>query len=260
MAKIIGVVPARLSASRFPGKPLKKILQHTMLEHCYLRARQFYQWDKLVVSTPDHEILSFCSANGIPAVLSSMHHSRALDRVLETYELLYPDSCDDDIVVNVQGDEPLLRPEHITNVIDPLLTDSTMSAMIAAQLIENEADYRNPDILKIIHDLDGKILYTSRSPIPYMKEFQPNIVPRIIGIFSFKYWMLRKFGDLAESRLEKLEACDSNRLYDNGFYQHIALCPTNGSHPVDSPSDLELVIERMKSDNFYLSGYRACEN
>lgn len=247
--KILGFVPARMAASRFPGKPLYPILGRPMLEHVFERARLFPRWDLLAVCTCDKEIHDFAVAKGYPVIMTKDTHTRALDRVAEAAEKCGLDVRDDDIVLNVQGDEPMMHPDMITATLKPMEERAQARGTMLAMDIVHEAQYRNPDALKIIHDLDGRVLYTSRAPIPYCKAFTPELgAKRIYGIFGFRWSFLKLFTSLAESPLETKEACDSNRLYDNGHHQHIAPYPFRPSYSVDSPHDIGIVEAAMKDD------------
>lgn len=251
--KIIGVIPARMSASRFPGKPLYPILGVPMLEHVYLRAKLYDGWDKLVLATCDHEIEQFGKEQGIPVVMTGNHHIRALDRVAEAAERLGEDIADNDIIVCVQGDEPMLRPDMIDAVVSPLLKDEAIPATVLSIHLTDESVWLNPDTVKIVHNEAGEILYTSRAAIPYCKgEFSSALMARrVAGIFAFRWQYLRAFTAHEETRLEQLEACDSNRILDMSFRQYIAPYPDVKSYSVDSPSDIELVEKHMELDEYW---------
>ena len=240
--KIIGVVPARMSASRFPGKPLYPILGRPMVEHVFLRAQMYDGWDKLVLATCDKEIEQFAQGKNIPVIMTGSHHTRALDRVAEAVKYL-GNVGDEDIVVCVQGDEPMLRPDMIDAVLSPLLTDDSIPGTILAMHITEKSIWLNPDTVKIIHNSAGEVLYTSRAALPYCKgEFTPeHMARRIYGIFAFRWKYLKAFTEHPETRLEQLEACDSNRILDMAFRQYIAPYPSIESFSVDSPSDIKLV-------------------
>lgn len=248
--KIIGVVPARMAASRFPGKPLYPILGRPMVEHVYLRAQQYSKWNRLVLATCDQEIEQFAHSKNIPVVMTGDHHTRALDRVAEAVERLGEAVADDDIIVCVQGDEPMLRPDMIDAVVDPLLENASIPATVLAIHVAEESLWLNPDTVKIIHNDAGEILYTSRTPVPYCKgEFSDALMARrVAGIFAFRWQYLKAFTIHPETRLEQLEACDSNRILDMNFRQYIAPYPGIKSYSVDSPSDIELVEKYMTSE------------
>jgi 3-deoxy-manno-octulosonate cytidylyltransferase (CMP-KDO synthetase) len=251
-SKIIGVVPARMSASRFPGKPLYPILGRPMVEHVFLRAQSYAGWDKLVLATCDKEIEHFAQGKNIPVIMTGSHHTRALDRVAEAVEHL-GNLDDEDIVVCVQGDEPMMRPDMIDAVLSPLLADDTIPGTILAMHITDKSIWLNPDTVKIVHNAAGEVLYTSRAALPYCKgEFTSELMARrIYGIFAFRWKYLKAFTEHPETRLERLEACDSNRILDMSFRQYIAPYPSIESFSVDSPSDIDLVEKHMVVDKFW---------
>ena len=248
--KIIGVVPARMAASRFPGKPLSLIHGRPMVEHVFLRAQMYAGWSELVLATCDEEIQAFAKNKGFPVVMTGHHHTRALDRVAEAVELLGDSVADDDIIVCVQGDEPMMRPDMIDVVVAPLIKDPAKAGTILAMHITEEDIWRNPDTVKLIFNASGEVLYTSRAAVPYCKgKFTPELLAyRIYGIFAFRWKYLKAFTNHAETRLEQLESCDSNRILDMGFRQYIAAYPYIKSYSVDSPSDIALVEKNMLED------------
>lgn len=251
--KIIGVVPARMAASRFPGKPLYPICGRPMVEHVYIRANMYKDWTRLVLATCDREIEEFANSRKIPVVMTGAHHTRALDRVAEAAEKAGVPVDDNDIIVCVQGDEPMMRPDMIGAVVAPLQKDPALPCTVLAMHITEESIWLNPDTVKIIHNAAGEVLYTSRAPVPYCKgKFSDALVARrIYGIFAFRWQYLKAFTNHAETRLEQLEACDSNRILDMKFRQFIAPYPYVKSFSVDSLTDLKLVEQHMEADEFW---------
>jgi len=248
--KVIGVVPARMSASRFPGKPLYPIHGRAMLEHVFTRAKMYGGWTKLLVATCDHEIVEFCHTKKYPVVMTGTGHTRALDRVAEAVSCLDEDVQDDDIIVCVQGDEPMMQPDMIDVVTMPLILDPKKAGTILAMHIVEESIWLNPYTVKIIHNELGEVLYTSRAPLPYCKgDFSAELMARrIYGIFAFRWKYLKMFTEHPETRLEQLEACDSNRILDMPFRQYIAPYKAIDSFSVDSPSDILLVEQHLEAD------------
>jgi 3-deoxy-manno-octulosonate cytidylyltransferase (CMP-KDO synthetase) len=175
-------------------------------------------------------------------------HTRALDRVAEAATKCSADVADDDIVICVQGDEPLLGPDVIEAVMAPFSDDDVKGTMLAVP-IRDEETFNNPDMVKLVHDLNGNVLYTSRSPVPYMKTFDPEGgAKRVGGIFGFRWHFLRWFTETPESPLEKAEACDSNRICDNGFFQRIAPMTFRPYQSVDSYEDVARVEAALPGD------------
>jgi len=249
--KIVGIVPARMAASRFPGKPLHPILGRPMIEHVLCRARLYKGWSELALATCDREIEQFAQGKGYPVVMTGTHHTRALDRVAEAAQKT--GVAAEDIVVCVQGDEPMLAPDMIDAVVAPLKESPAIPCTVLAMHIAEEAIWRNPDTVKIIHNAKGEVLYTSRAPVPYCKgAFSAELnARRIYGIFAFRWSMLKAFTEHPETRLEKLEACDSNRILDMNFRQYIAPYPFVKSYSVDSKDDIALVEAHLRQDPFF---------
>lgn len=247
--KIIGVVPARMAASRFPGKPLHPIAGRPLLEHCFERTKMFERWDHLYLATCDDEIRAFGESKGYPVIMTSDKHTRALDRVAEAAANCGENIDDNDIVVCVQGDEPLLGPDVLDVVIRPLEEDPDINGTMLAMPIVDEEVFINPDMVKLVHDVNGDVLYTSRAPIPYCKEFSPEVgALRIGGIFGFRWHFLKWFTEMPESPLELAEACDSNRILDNAKRQRVAIAPYRPFFSVDSLHDVKIVEAALAND------------
>jgi 3-deoxy-manno-octulosonate cytidylyltransferase (CMP-KDO synthetase) len=251
--KVIGLIPARMAASRFPGKPLAKIAGMTMLEHVYRRAELYEGWDRLAVATCDAEIRDFSEKMGFEVIDTGDHHVRALDRVAEAMDKLGEGLIEEDVVVCVQGDEPLLDPAMIQAVVDPIKNLPDVSATLLGVHVTEEDIWLNPDSVKLISNEVGEILYTSRAPIPYAKHgFSADLMARRIGgIFAFRPDALKAFTNHPETRLEILEACDSNRLLDMGYRQLLAPYPAVPMYSVDSPSDILLVEKALATDALF---------
>jgi 3-deoxy-manno-octulosonate cytidylyltransferase (CMP-KDO synthetase) len=246
---IYGIVPARMASSRFPGKPLFPICGRPMLEHVFKRAQQFPHWDGLYLATCDQEIADFGSKNNFPTLMTAATHVRCLDRVTEAIHKLARPIAHEDIIVCVQGDEPMLHPDMISAVVKPLQTDSSVNCTMLAMPIVDAEQFNNPDTVKIIHDMRGDILYTSRSPVPYCQHFNAGVgAKRVSGIFAFRWHFLETFTQLPESPLELQESCDSNRILDHGYRQRMALVPYRPYFSVDSPADINLVEKHMPND------------
>ena len=239
-----------MGASRFPGKPLASIAGRPMLEHVYRRANLYPNWDQLVIATCDREIFDFAVEKEFKVVETGSHHNRALDRVAEAVEKTLPSMSEQDVVVCVQGDEPLLLPDMIEAVVEPLRNDDKINATVLGIHVTEEEVWLNPDTVKIASNKKGEILYTSRAPIPYAKEgFSSELkARRVAGIFAFRPDQLRAFADFPETRLEILEACDSNRILDMEFSQFLAPFDSVPLYSVDSPSDIALVERAFESD------------
>jgi 3-deoxy-manno-octulosonate cytidylyltransferase (CMP-KDO synthetase) len=252
--KIIGIIPVRMAASRFPGKPLFNIIDRPMLSHVWGRAKLFDKWDHLSIATCDNEIASVAEENDYKYMMTSTHHTRALDRVAEAAGKIDEfDLEDDDIIINVQGDEPMLHPEMLDALIDPMIKNQDIKGTILGMLIEEEEIWRNPDTVKLIHNDNWEVLYTSRAAIPYNNnKFSKELgARRIYGLFAFRWKYLKLFSAHPETRLEKLESCDSNRTLDMGFRQFVAPYPFVRSYSVDNLSDIKIVESYIKEDKYW---------
>lgn len=252
MTNIYGVVPARMASSRFPGKPLHPILNRPMIEHVFLRASLYQAFTGLYLATCDQAILNFAQDRKFPTVMTKSTHVRCLDRVAEAIEKCVPNIHNHDIVVCVQGDEPMLHPNMIATVVNPILNDQSVYCTMLALPILDQEQFINPDTVKIIHNLTGDVLYTSRAPVPYQVNFHPSLgAKRVSGIFGFRWHFLKTFTQLPESPLEVCESCDSNRIIDHGFKQRIALHPYQPYFSVDSPKDIATVEAHMVNDSLW---------
>ena len=220
-----------------------------MVEHVFRRASLFPSWDGLYLATCDREIEELALARGWPVVMTSDQHTRALDRVAEAAAKCAQVLDQNDVVVCVQGDEPMLHPDMIAACIRSLEEDATVGCSVLAMHIVDEDVFLNPDTVKIIHDMKGNVLYTSRSPVPYCKTFSPELgARRIYGILAFRWHFLQTFTNLSPSPLELVEGCDSNRIMDHGYRQRMAPYPYRPSFAVDSPADAELVEAHLRQD------------
>ncbi len=250
--KILGVVPARMAASRFPGKPMKMIQGMPMVEHCYLRSAMCPLLDDIVVATCDTSILEYIIENGGKAVMTSDKHERATERTAEALIVLEKQHPGKqyDIIVMIQGDEPLIDPEMITQVINPLLNGkANVSNLMVALITEEEVN--NPNNVKVVTGINGNALYMSREPIPSKEKFKGQInYFRQLGLIAFTREALLDFIALETTELEKIESVDMNRFLENGISIHMV--ETNFEvDAVDTPDDLKRVEEKMKNDNLY---------
>ena len=246
--RIFGFIPARMAATRFPNKPLKKILGIPMIEHVYERSKLFKNWKNLFLTTCDKEIKNFCSTKNIPVIMTSKKHKRCLDRVYEAASKI-KGIKDRDIVVCVQGDEPMMKTEMIENVLKPIYKNKKINATVLAMDIIDERQFRDINAVKIIHKISGEVLYTSRAPIPHTKNFTKKTkAKRIYGIFAFRWHSLKKFYFTKPSFLEISESCDSNRICDNHGGQFIAKQKYEDSFSVDTEKDLKKVEKYLKKN------------
>lgn len=208
--KILGVIPARLDSVRLPGKVLRKIGDKAMLHHVYERARQSPLLTGLLVATDSDEVLEYCAKWGIPSIRTRQHLSGS-DRIHEVME-----RTDADIYINIQGDEPTLREEHIERLLDPILNDRASITTLKVAIDCTTA--QNPDCVKVVTDNKGRALYFSRLPIPYgLREHEDILHYKHIGLYAYTRSALAQFHSLPPSRLEKTEKLEQLRLLENGI-------------------------------------------
>ena len=247
--KIFGFIPARMASSRFPGKPLKSIQGRPMIEHVYKRSKLFKKWTKLAIATCDNEIKDFCISRNFNFVMTSKKHKECLDRVYEAIKKDCKDIKSNDLIICIQGDEPMVRPDMISAVVKFLKKNKKAGAAILGMEIINYSQFINPNIVKIVNNTRNEILYCSRSPIPHTKKFSRKLgAKRVYGIFAFRYHYLKKYNNLKLSRLEKIESCGQNRICDNTNGMYVANYNYKPSFSVDTKSDLKLVNRLISKD------------
>ena len=186
--------------------------------------------------------------------MTSKKHTRALDRVYEASKKLSKKLglTSEDIIICIQADEPMLNPKMIDNSFLFLKKNKKAKCTILGMKIESADQFYDKNILKIAHNLKNEVMYTSRSPIPYCKKFSKKMgVRRIYGIFAFRNFFLKKFYYTKPSPLELSEACDSNRICDNGGGQFVVKYDYFDSFSVDTKDDLKKVTKYMKRDKIY---------
>lgn len=248
--KVAAVIPARMSSSRYPGKPLCDIHGLSMVEHVYRRTEMSGSVDETYVATPDDEIRKEVEAFGGDVIMTGKH-SRATDRVAEAAE-----SIDAEIVIVMQGDEPLIYPDMVDAAVEPILNGDARVTNLAKRM-ETEAAFRNPNNVKVVVDSEWNALYFSREPIPNLHDatFDEFPVYKQVCIIPFEREFLFEYAAMEETPLEKAESIDMLRLLENGH--DVRLVETERSvYAVDTPEDHELVNEKMAKDDFFQT-YRA---
>lgn len=251
--KIIAIIPARMAATRFPNKPMAKILGMPMIGHCYLRTKMCGLMDEVYVATCDLEIKNYIENIGGKAIMTSDKHERATERSAEA--LLNIEALKKNIyfdtVVMVQGDEPLLVPDMLNEAIEPLLnSDHIVSNLMAA--LHTQEERENPNNVKVVTNSRGDAIYMSREPIPSNKKYKKEISAyRQLGLIAFRREALLKFIELPTSTLEIVESVDMNRLLENGIPIHMTVTQYLADS-VDTLEDLKRVEEKMKYDPFFI--------
>jgi 3-deoxy-manno-octulosonate cytidylyltransferase (CMP-KDO synthetase) len=259
--RILGIIPARMAATRFPNKPMAEILGIPMIGHCYLRSNLCKLFDDLYVATCDETIVNYIHSIGGKAIMTSEKHERASERTAEALlniEILQ-NFKQYDIVVMIQGDEPLVEPGMLEEVIKPLMQgDKEVSNLMS--VLRTEEDINNPNNVKTVVDIFGDAIYMSREPIPSKAKYSKTIeVYRQLGLIAFTRISLLKFVSLPPSNLEIIESVDMNRFIENRVSVHMELTSYEADS-VDIPDDLIRLEEKMKKNDLFINGYFTNEN
>ncbi len=241
--KIAAIIPARMGSTRFPGKPLAKICGIPMIEHVRRRVSLCKKLDNVLVATCDKEIYSIVISNGGQACMTSNKHERCTDRIAEASK-----DIDADIVINVQGDEPMIMPNMIDKIIEKFVNKEISCVNLISQ-IRNQSEFKNPNIIKTVIDQNGCVLYFSRSPIPSKWNNEFNYYKQL-GIIGFNKDLLLNFYNLKPTPLEIIESVDMLRLLEHGYSINTSISNST-SYSVDTIEDLNKVDNLMKEDVLY---------
>jgi 3-deoxy-manno-octulosonate cytidylyltransferase (CMP-KDO synthetase) len=219
--KVIAVIPARWASSRFPGKPLALIKGKPMIQWVFEQASKAKSVSEVIVATDDSRILEVVSRFGGNAVMTSVDHESGTDRIAE---VVRNKKCE--IVVNVQGDEPLIPPSNIDLIVQPLLEGASDSSVTLGILIKSYDELKDHNITKVVVDKSGSALYFSRAPIPWnMNDNMGNLSVdplkpfwyKHIGLYAYRKNFLMGFGSLPKSGLEQIESLEQLRILENGY-------------------------------------------
>ena len=247
------IIPARLASTRLPDKPLADIAGLPMVVRVALQARQSAA-AQCVVAADDPRILEACAAHGVPALLTRSDHPSGSDRLAEACALL--GLADDAVVVNVQGDEPLIDPALINAVAAELQRRSDCVMSTAAHAIDSTVDFLNPNVVKVVLDRAGTALYFSRAPIAWWRDGMANTgspmsaLPtpaplRHVGIYAYRAGFLRAFPHLEPAPLETVESLEQLRVLWHCHRIAVHLTPHAPGPGVDTPQDLQRVRELL---------------
>ena len=245
LPKCYGIIPARYGSKRFPGKPLADILGKPMICHVYERARQCQRMSAVFLATDDERIRLVAQKWDIPVVITRNTHPSGTDRVMEAAAKL--NLAPDSIIVNIQGDEPALEPDMLTQLVCPFSAADVQVATLARKI--DRAEIGNPDLVKVVFTENGRALYFSRSPIPYHSDSLESQYYGHIGIYAFRLKTLEKFVSLQQSRLEIAERLEQLRLIENNIAIQIVVTDHN-SCGVDRPADIEKVKKILKKISY----------
>jgi 3-deoxy-manno-octulosonate cytidylyltransferase (CMP-KDO synthetase) len=225
-----------MASTRLPGKPLVDIGGKPMIQHVYERAKSAARVSDVLVATCDQEIVEVVERFGGKAIMTSHEHKSGTDRLAEAASMLR----DDDIVLNVQGDEPLIPPQAIDRLVEPLVSYDAPEMVSLMRLISRE-EAENPNLVKVVVDKAGRALYFSRSPIPYVRDEHSELkMYGHIGLYGYSVRMLREFSRLKPTPLERAESLEQLRALENGW--RIQMIETDFSPiGVDTEEDLKNV-------------------
>lgn len=233
---VLAVIPARYGSTRFPGKPLAAIRGLPMILHVTRRTAKIKGIDRVIVATDDERIRKVVEEDGSIAVMTSKRHRTGTSRVAEIAA-----SQRYGLVLNIQGDEPLLPVRGVEKLISEMRSDRTAMMGTLAVKIGDPRACADRDVVKVVSSLDGNALYFSRAPVPYGAEKYLQH----IGIYMFRRQFLLRYGSLKEGPLEKMEKLEQLRALENGFRIKIVTCKEK-SLGVDSPEDIKRVEKRFK--------------
>ena len=243
--RVVGIIPARYASTRFPGKPLALIKGKTMIRRVYEQA-SLSKLDAVVVATDDVRIADEVLSFGGRYVMTDPNHRSGTDRCREALDVLDENF---DAVINIQGDEPFINPLQINLLCDLISRDDTPLASMAKR-IESETELFSPNTVKVVMDRDGKALYFSRNPIPFMRNIAheewlaKGVFYKHIGIYAYKAETLRQVAEMEPSSLESSESLEQLRWLENGLSIRMGVTDTENVS-IDVPSDI------AKAEDFY---------
>ena len=247
---ILAIIPARMESSRFPGKPMQKINGKPMIGHVYDRVNSCSDLTKTVVATCDEEIKEYISSIAGEAVMTSDLHERASDRASEALSILeQKDGLTYDIVVMVQGDEPMTCPEMISQAIAPMLADKSIKVVNLVADIVSQQEFEDRNCIKVVMDRSNNAMYFSREPIPTQRNGLNVPMKKQVCVIPFTRQFLFDYQEMDPTPLEILESVDMMRVLENGFKVKMVHTDFQTS-AVDTPQDLVKVEALMTSDLF----------
>ena len=249
LPKCYGIIPARYESTRFPGKPLVDIQGKPMFWHVYQRARRCQELTQVVLATDDKRIFSAAQALDVPVLMTRSDHPSGTDRVLEAAELL--NTSEDSVILNIQGDEPVLEPLMLNELLGPFSSPQTMVTTLVRKAMPAKA--QSHDVVTVTFTKNGRALYFSRSVIPYPRQDVIDTVYEQIGMYGFRMRALKEFVALGPCRLEKIEKLEQLRLLENDIPIQIVVTEF-GSHDVDRPEDLEIVNQILSQEQSEIRG------
>jgi 3-deoxy-manno-octulosonate cytidylyltransferase (CMP-KDO synthetase) len=237
--KIVAIIPCRYQSTRFEGKPLAPILGKPMVQWVYERAKEAAILSDLVVATDDERIYRCVEGFGGRVLMTALTHPSGSDRAAEAAQAL--GLRDEDIVINIQGDQPAFDPRSVSEVVSPPLEEPALFMSTLVYKIKDPAEIKDPNHVKCVFDKDHFALYFSRSSIPFGREgSQPFDIFKHLGIYAYRKHFLDRFASLPQGRLEAIERLEQLRAMEHGY--RIRVVETRyDSKEVDSPEDIEKI-------------------
>ncbi|MCP3987398.1 MAG: 3-deoxy-manno-octulosonate cytidylyltransferase [bacterium] len=234
--RAVGVIPARWASSRFPGKPLVEIAGRPMIQHVVEGARQASRLSRVLVATDDERIARACTAFGAEVAMTSADHPTGSDRLAEVAR-----SLDEEVIVNIQGDEPMIEGFVVDAAVDALLEDSSLPMATVVHAAE-DAGLSDPNRVKVVMTNNGDALYFSRSPIPHRRDdTAPRPIWQHVGLYAYRRPFLLEYVHLTPTPLERSEALEQLRALEHGHRIRCAVIDGWQSVPVDTPADVATV-------------------
>ena len=242
--KIVAFIPARYQSKRFQGKPLALIKGKPMIQHVFQRAKECPELDEVYVATDDMRIYNCVHTFGGAAIMTHENHQSGTDRIAEAAETL--SLTDQDIVVNIQGDQPIFHPSIISDLIQVLIQDPVISMSTLMNKINNDKELQDTNNVKVVVDNNGYALYFSRLPIPLYRDEKSKKITHYkhLGLYAYRKKFLLLFTTLPPSTLEQAEKLEQLRVLEHGFRIKVVET-TLDSVEVDTPEDIEKVEENL---------------
>lgn len=249
---VTAIIPARYASTRFPGKPLALIKGLPMIQHVCHQVSKARTVSRVVVATDDERIATVVNSFGGEVMMTRTDHPTGTDRLAEVAEQI-----DDDLVVNVQGDEPLINPRMIDQAVQPLLDNPKIKMGTLAGRIDQIDDFYSPNVVKVVKDSNGLALYFSRAPIPWPRDLTRDELAasldkvalyRHIGLYVYRRDFLLEYPKMPQTPLEALENLEQLRALEAGIKLYVAETEFS-CHGVDTPEDLERVSRLMSEQN-----------
>jgi 3-deoxy-manno-octulosonate cytidylyltransferase (CMP-KDO synthetase) len=253
---IVSIIPARMASSRFPGKPMADILGMPMIGHVYKRVKMSKSLEEVYVATCDQEIFDYVESIGGKAVMTSDCHERCSDRCSEAMlKIEKLEGKKVDIMVMVQGDEPLTFPEMIDEAVQPMLDHKDILITNLVSDLETVNEFNDPNEVKVVIDKNNDALYFSREPIPSRKKGVLDVpMKKQVCVIPFAREFLLEYNEMEPTPLEIIESVDMMRILENGM--KVKMIDTQyDTKAVDTPEDLNKVIDTMKYDKLFQKGY-----